>query len=161
MSDFDYIVGTDGLCKNNQATGGQKGTWAFVLVPANNQKAVPVGKSGSDSSTTNNAMELKAVVEALKWSVAHNKKILLLTDSQYVYNGITKWAEGWKAKGWRKSDGATVANLELWQEALQWLNPAIHTLQWVRGHQKGSSLEVKLNVAADARCNEEYLNTFI
>lgn len=154
-----YLIGTDGLCKNNQAQGGQKGTWAFIVMDL--QHNVLGGKAGHDASTTNNAMELTAVLEALRWADKHKAKIHLLTDSQYVYNTITQWAEGWKKRGWRKSDGSAVANLSVVKELMELYNPHLHTLEWVRGHQISSDWKARLNNAADVRCNEEYINKFI
>lgn len=155
----DYIVGTDGLCKNNQAAGGQKGTWAFMVM-SNLTKEIKGGKSGSNPSTTNNIMEMTAVLEAMKWSVRNNVKIELLTDSQYVYNGLTKWAEGWQKRNWKKADNSPVLNKELWQEMLEVYDPKIHWLNWTRGHQTDSSYQTRINNAADSRCNEEYINSF-
>jgi ribonuclease HI len=157
---YDYIVGTDGACRNNQAAGGQPGTWAVAVMSVDGE--IKGYLAGNNKSTTNNEMEATAIVNALRWSVKHKKKILLLTDSQYLYNTLTTWAKSWKAKGWKKSDGQVPANLELIKEAYELLDPILHTLQWVKGHQKNpSSIEGRANIAADARCNEEYLNKFI
>jgi ribonuclease HI len=88
---------------------------------------------GGEATTTNNRMELTAVIEALA-SLKRNCDITLYTDSEYVRNGITSWIHGWKKRGWKTADGKPVKNQELWQrlEALS----SLHSIdwRWVKGH---------------------------
>lgn len=158
-----YILATDGLCKNNQAPGGQKGTWAFVVF-SKAKNEVLGSKMGSDPSTTNNRMEMKAMLEALQWLIrADTGYSVILSDSAIVVQGINSWMEGWKKKGWKKSDGSPPENLDLWvkiYEAKNILGNKV-VVEKVKGHGDGSTLESRLNNAADAACNEEYINKFI
>jgi ribonuclease HI len=148
-----YTVATDGLCKNNQASGGQKGTWAFVVFDS--MGTLIGGKSGANPSTTNNAMEATAVLEALKWANKFNFKIDILCDSKYVVDSLTKWLANWAKNGWKSSTGATIANKELFQELHKEWAYSTHKITWVRGHAGNH-----MNEAADSRCNEEYINAF-
>lgn len=145
------VIGTDGLCKNNQAKGGQKGTWAFSVF----KDDVLIGsKSGHDASTTNNAMEATAILEALKWAnKATNEIVTILSDSNYLVQSVNVWSKNWERNGWKTSKGEPVANKELIQGILRELKG--HKLLWVKGHAG-----IKENEAADSRCNEEYINVF-
>jgi ribonuclease HI len=116
---------TDGACRGNPGPGG----WAALLKMGEHEREI----SGAELLTTNNRMELTAVIralEALKRPVA----ALLYTDSEYVRRGITEWVPAWKARGWRTADRKAVKNQDLWQQ-LDELN-ARHQIQWrwVRGH---------------------------
>lgn len=82
-----FLVGTDGLCKNNQAQRGQKGTWAFVVFDGDKLLG---GQSGHDSNTTNNAMETTAVLKALQWANKFEKAIDIYCDSNYVVQAINQ-----------------------------------------------------------------------
>jgi ribonuclease HI len=124
MSDT-VVVYTDGACKGNPGPGG----WGAFLTWGGHQKEL----FGGEAMTTNNRMELTAVIEALA-SLKRGCRVAIYTDSEYVRNGITTWIEGWKARGWRTADRKPVKNIELWQrlEALE----AQHQVRWhwVRGH---------------------------
>jgi len=121
----EVVVHTDGACKGNPGPGG----WGAFLTWGSHQKEL----FGGEAMTTNNRMELTAVIEALA-SLKRGCRVAIYTDSQYVRNGITVWIKGWKARGWRTADRKPVKNVELWQrlEALE----AQHQVQWhwVRGH---------------------------
>lgn len=126
----EVILYTDGACSGNPGPGG----WAFILVH------LPTGKqlerSGAEAETTNNRMELQAVIEGLK-ALKRSTAVRLVTDSSYVEQGLRDWMPRWKSHGWRRkvSDGyKPVKNLELWQE-LDGLQ-AGHDLEFerVRGH---------------------------
>jgi ribonuclease HI len=121
----EVVVYTDGACKGNPGPGG----WGAFLTWGDHQKEL----FGGDAMTTNNRMELTAVIEALA-SLKRGCRVAIYTDSQYVRNGITVWIKGWRARGWRTADRKPVKNVELWQrlEALE----AQHQVQWhwVRGH---------------------------
>lgn len=121
-----YIVYTDGACSGNPGRGG----WASVILsPKGTVKEI----GGASPATTNNKMELTAVIETLR-IIQPNSKIIILTDSSYVLNGITKWIFGWRKKNWVNSAGDAVANKELW-EAL-FFESKKFTIEWrySRGH---------------------------
>jgi ribonuclease HI len=116
---------TDGACKGNPGPGG----WGAWLVMGANQKEM----FGGELNTTNNRMELKAVIEALT-ALKRPCEVTVHTDSQYVQKGISEWIHGWKARGWKTAAREPVKNVDLWQalDAAQ----ARHNIQWrwVKGH---------------------------
>lgn len=121
---------TDGSCRGNPGPGG----WAALLRNVDREGTVHEKElSGGDDDTTNNRMELTAAIRGL---AALNKpcQVRLHTDSQYVRNGITRWLEGWKAKGWKTSDKKPVKNVELWQELDAVTNRHEVEWVWVKGH---------------------------
>ena len=121
----EITIFTDGACSGNPGKGG----WGAVLLFQDNEKHL----SGSEKLTTNNKMELKATIEALK-SLKHPCKIKLYTDSKYVKNGITEWIINWKKNGWKTANKKPVSNKELWIELDELtLNKKI-TWNWVKGH---------------------------
>lgn len=119
----------DGACRNNGSDFAQGG-WAAVL--ENGQEQLRV--SGSEQLTTNNRMELKALIEGLKAIRREHAYVRVFTDSKYVQKGCTEWLEGWKRNGWRRSDGKPVLNVDLWQELDALIQK--HTIEfcWVKGH---------------------------
>ena len=117
---------TDGACSGNPGPGG----WGTILRFGSAEKEL----SGGERSTTNNRMELTAVIEGFK-ALKRPCDVTLYTDSKYVADAITKgWAEGWKRKGWKKSDGKTALNTDLWERLLSLSE--MHRLRfvWVKGH---------------------------
>jgi ribonuclease HI len=116
---------TDGACKGNPGPGG----WGAWLSSGAHEKEM----FGGEPHTTNNRMELTAVIEALA-TLKVPSQVAIYTDSEYVRNGITSWLRNWKARGWLTADRKPVKNVELWQrlEALA----AQHRVSWhwVRGH---------------------------
>jgi ribonuclease HI len=152
---MDFLVATDGLCKNNQAQGLQKGSWAFVVFQVENKEYVG-HKKGVSPKTTNNEMELRAIVEALLWASKHRKKIEILSDSNYAVRGLTEWFNGWKTRGWKTSKGEPVANVELFQTAHKLLEETGSKISWVKGHAGN-----KENEMADMYCNEAYIGHFL
>ena len=100
-------VWTDGACKGNPGPGG----WGALLKHGRNEKTL----CGGDAATTNNRMELQAVIEALK-VLKRRCRVIVHTDSQYVQKGMTEWMSGWKQRGWRTADKKPVKNADLWQE---------------------------------------------
>lgn len=117
---------TDGACSGNPGPGG----WGTILRSGDYEKEF----SGGEAETTNNKMELTAVIEGFR-ALKRPCKVVLYTDSQYVANALEKgWAEGWKANGWRKADKKPASNIELWDELLKLIEP--HELQiiWLKGH---------------------------
>ena len=124
-SDSEVTIYTDGACKGNPGPGG----WGVWLVSGEHEKEL----FGGEAQTTNNRMELMAVIEALA-SLKRSCDVKLYLDSEYVRKGMTEWIANWKRRGWRTADGKPVKNVELWQrlEALV----ALHRIDWhwVKGH---------------------------
>lgn len=116
---------TDGACKGNPGPGG----WGVLLRDAAGEREL----FGGELQTTNNRMEMTAVIAALA-AVAEGSVVRLHTDSQYVQKGITEWIHSWKRRGWKTADNKPVKNLDLWQrmDALA----ARHRVEWVwvKGH---------------------------
>ena len=117
---------TDGACRGNPGRGG----WGAILVYGSREKEM----SGGEPMTTNNRMELSAVIAALS-VLKEPCHVTLTTDSQYVVNAIEKgWLTGWKKNNWRKSDKSEVLNVDLWQELSSLLDRHEVEFVWVRGH---------------------------
>ena len=118
-------VYTDGACKGNPGPGG----WGALL----RYKGVEKELYGGEANTTNNRMELLAVIEALE-ALRRPCKVRVATDSQYVKRGVTEWMQRWKRNGWRTADKRAVKNKELWERLDRALADHQVTWQWVRGH---------------------------
>ena len=117
---------TDGACKGNPGIGG----WGALLV--HNEQSIEI--FDGELETTNNRMELKAVIEALNHATSMNDDVQIYTDSSYVQKGIQEWILNWKKNGWRSSNKKPVKNQDLWQE-LDTLNSSlIVEWFWVKGH---------------------------
>ena len=116
---------TDGACLGNPGPGG----WGAILLYKEHRKEI----SGGEIDSTNNRMEMRAVIEALK-TLKKATEVTIYTDSKYVMDGITKWIFNWKKNGWRTADKKPLKNLELWQELD--LEVAKHKIKWVwvKGH---------------------------
>ena len=116
---------TDGACKGNPGPGG----WGAYLISGAHEKEI----FGGEAETTNNRMELTAVIEALRM-LKNPSKIRLFIDSQYVKNGINLWISNWKRTGWKTSNKKPVKNVDLWM-VLDELVPR-HEIEWiwVKGH---------------------------
>ena len=116
---------TDGACRGNPGPGG----WGALLSSGEHEKEL----SGADPQTTNNRMELTAVIRALE-SLKRPTEARIFTDSEYVRRGITEWVKNWKARGWKTADRKPVKNQDLWErlDALA----AGHKIEWrwVKGH---------------------------
>ena len=135
---------TDGACSGNPGKGG----WGAVLVYGNNEKEI----SGSDADTTNNRMELTAVIEALS-ILKEPCNITLTTDSKYVCDAINKeWVYSWRNNNWKKADKKPALNVDLWEKLLKLLE--IHNVSfiWVKGHNGHP-----YNERCDALAVNEYL----
>tara|TARA_B100001769_G_C21989511_1_gene531831 strand:- start:254 stop:694 length:441 start_codon:yes stop_codon:yes gene_type:complete len=124
MEKITYIY-TDGACRGNPGPGG----WGAILIYENYRKEI----KGGSLLTTNNMMELTAVIESLS-VLKFKSKVILVTDSTYVKNGITKWIYNWKNKGWKTASKKPVKNKDLWIK-LDTVS-AQHTIEWrwVKGH---------------------------
>jgi len=131
---------SDGACRGNPGPGG----WGAIVRFNNHEKEL----SGGERATTNNRMELTAVIRALE-SLEPPRRVRVYTDSQYVQKGISEWIGGWKRKGWRTADKKPVKNVDLWKQ-LDELNSA-HRVEWhwVKGHAGHPE-----NERADALANQ-------
>lgn len=117
---------TDGACSGNPGPGG----WGAILRYKGTDKEI----SGGEAHTTNNRMELTAVIEALKL-LKEPCEVTLWTDSKYVADGLGKgWAAGWKKNGWKKADKKPALNPDLWDELLGLNDKHTITIQWIKGH---------------------------
>jgi ribonuclease HI len=132
---------TDGACKGNPGPGG----WGVLLKAGGTEKEL----FGGELATTNNRMELMAVIQALS-ALKRPCEVTLFLDSQYVLKGITEWLPGWKAKGWRTASKQPVKNVELWQQLDALVQQGGHQIdwRWVRGHNGDPG-----NERADALAN--------
>ncbi len=117
---------TDGACSGNPGPGG----WGAILRYGEKELEL----SGGEKETTNNRMELTAVIEALK-KLKHRCSITIYTDSKYVADAFLQgWIWGWMKKGWKKSDGKPVLNPELWQALIAEIKKHEYKIVWVKGH---------------------------
>jgi ribonuclease HI len=132
---------TDGACKGNPGPGG----WGVLMRSGTTQKEL----YGGEPSTTNNRMELMAVIQALE-ALKRPCAVTLYLDSQYVLKGITEWLPGWKAKGWKTAAKQPVKNAELWRRLDELVATGGHAIdwRWVRGHNGDPG-----NERADALAN--------
>jgi ribonuclease HI len=138
------VIHTDGACKGNPGPGG----WGALI----EHDGRIVELSGGEQATTNNRMEMTAVIRALEALDGGTADVDLYTDSQYVKNGIETWIHGWKRNGWRTADRKPVKNADLWRN-LDTL-AAQHRIRWhwVRGHNAHPG-----NERADALANRGVL----
>lgn len=125
MADKKIIIYTDGACSGNPGKGG----WGAILKYGNHTKEI----SGYAELTTNNKMELQAVIEALKL-IKKDYDIEIFTDSNYVKDGITKWINTWKLNNWKTSKRESVKNKELWLELDELRQKYNINWNWVKGH---------------------------
>ena len=118
-------IWTDGSCLGNPGPGG----WAFI---ATNGKDI-AERNGGEANTTNNRMELTAVIKALSAAKKHDE-IEIHTDSQYVKNGMEKWVRQWKNNNWKNAEKKPVKNKELWQQLDELAQQKSIKWVWVKGH---------------------------
>ena len=143
MSADTIYIYSDGACKGNPGPGG----WGALLVTAGHRKEI----SGGELNTTNNRMEMTAVIRALEL-LKRPSTVEVHTDSQYVQKGISEWLPGWKQRNWRTASGKPVKNQDLWQR-LDALSQQHHVeWRWVRGHNGHTE-----NERADVLANQGVL----
>lgn len=117
---------TDGACSGNPGPGG----WGALLRWNGHEKEL----SGGEKDTTNNRMEMMAVIEGLKAIKKEGANVHIFTDSKYVMDGVTKWLPGWKAKGWKTAAKKPVKNEDLWKEIDSLIRVHSVDFTWVKGH---------------------------
>ncbi len=136
-----FKIYTDGACSGNPGPGG----WGVLILNAQER----IELSGREDVTTNNRMELTAAIEGLK-NIPIGSSVVLVTDSEYVKNGITTWIHNWKENGWRTSDKKSVKNKDLW-EILDNLSIKYKiSWEWVRGHSGHPENEIADSLARSA-----------
>ena len=119
------VIYTDGACSGNPGPGG----WGSVLMYNGHRREM----SGGDAETTNNRMEMMAVIQALE-SLKRPCKVMIYTDSTYVMKGITEWIEQWKKRNWKTAAKKPVKNVELWKRLEQAISRHEAKWHWVKGH---------------------------
>lgn len=124
MAEFVEIY-TDGACKGNPGPGG----WGVVMRFRDKEKEL----YGGETETTNNRMELTAVIQALE-ALTRRVPVRIITDSQYVQRGITEWIDNWKRNGWRTAAKQPVKNSDLWQQLDSLVAKNDVEWRWVKGH---------------------------
>lgn len=132
---------TDGACRGNPGPGG----WGVLLRYNNHEKRL----YGAEAETTNNRMELMAVIQALE-SLKRDCKVRLTSDSQYVLKGITEWMDNWKKRNWKTAAKKPVKNVDLWQRLDQ--AQQVHEIEWhwVKGHSGHIENEIADELANQA-----------
>jgi ribonuclease HI len=134
-------IATDGACKGNPGPGG----WGAVIRSGTREKEL----SGGEPLTTNNRMELTAVIEALN-ALKRPCAVALSTDSRYVMDGLTKWIHGWRKNGWKTASKQPVKNADLWQALVEATARHRISWEWVKGHAGHPDNERADRLASDA-----------
>ena len=134
-------VFTDGACKGNPGPGG----WGVLLRMGRHEKEM----AGSEAETTNNRMEMTAVIKALN-ALIEPCEVIVHTDSRYVVDGMTKWIEGWQRKGWINASKQPVRNADLWHDLIEATRRHTVNWQWVKGHDGHIENERVDKLASDA-----------
>jgi len=137
----EILIWTDGACSGNPGPGG----WGVIIKNRNLSQKF----NGGELNTTNNRMELMAVIKALE-NVKFNSKIKIYTDSQYVKNGITIWIRTWKNKNWKTSSNKEVKNKDLWEKLEKLVSYYDIQWEWVRGHSGNIENEIADQLARSA-----------
>jgi len=132
---------TDGACKGNPGPGG----WGALLRMGKHEKEL----SGAEADTTNNRMEMTAVIRALE-ALIEPCDVTLYSDSKYVLDGITKWVHGWKKRGWVNASKKPVRNADLWHELIEVSDRHQIDWQWVKGHSGHPENDRVDRLASDA-----------
>ncbi|HPF78526.1 MAG TPA: ribonuclease HI [Alphaproteobacteria bacterium] len=123
---MSITIYTDGACSGNPGPGG----WGALLMWNGHEKEL----SGGELETTNNRMEMTAVIKALEALKKEKAAVTIYTDSKYVLQGATEWMTGWKARGWKGADKKPVKNQDLWQQIDSLIQQHSVKFVWVKGH---------------------------
>tara|TARA_B100001057_G_C22430372_1_gene787169 strand:+ start:238 stop:684 length:447 start_codon:yes stop_codon:yes gene_type:complete len=134
---------TDGACSGNPGPGG----WGAIILYNNDSSTL----SGGEKLTTNNRMEITAVIKSLE-IIEENSEIKIYTDSKYVINGITNWIKSWKENDWISSNKKVVKNVDLWKNLELLVQKKIISWQWVKGHS-GNEMNEKVDKIARNELN--------
>jgi len=140
MTERGVEVYADGACKGNPGPGG----WGVLMIAGGREREL----YGGEPATTNNRMELTAVIRALE-ALPRGSRVRLYTDSQYVQKGMTEWIASWKGRGWRTADRKPVKNEDLWRRLDELASEHHVEWHWVRGHDGHPG-----NERADALANK-------
>lgn len=135
---------TDGACSGNPGPGG----WAYIL--RHPSTGAQREAAGGDGQTTNNRMELQAVIEGLR-ALSRPSSVDLYSDSQYVLNGLNEWMAGWKKRGWKTAGKQPVKNVDLWKVLDELIERHTVRFHWVRGHNDHPENERCDRLAVEAR----------
>jgi ribonuclease HI len=135
------VIYTDGACEGNPGPGG----YGAVIEEGELRREL----SGAEPMTTNNRMELTAVIQALE-SLAEGSHVRVVTDSQYVVLGMTQWIHAWRRKRWKTASGGAVKNRDLWEELLESAGRHRVSWEWIRGHSGHEQNERADSLAKDA-----------
>lgn len=144
-----YKIYTDGACSGNPGPGG----WAAIILQNSNEICL----AGSNKKTTNNKMELKALIKALEYSNKLSKEkaieLEIFSDSKYIVDGINIWLNKWKKNNWKNSENKTIKNLKQWQYLDKLLFDKKYVIKWVKGHDKD-----KYNIKVDKLARSKIIN---
>lgn len=140
-SEQKVVIFTDGACRGNPGPGG----WGAVLRYGEHEKQI----SGAESMTTNNRMELMAAIAALQ-ELKKPCKVVLVTDSKYLQQGITQWLPNWKKRQWRTANKQPVKNQDLWRQLEKLIQKHWVEWQWVKGHNGHPGNELADHLAREA-----------
>lgn len=149
------IVYTDGACEPNPGVGG----WGYVVY----RDGVEIhSESGGDRRSTNNIMEMTAMLRALEWLDRNgfSDSVVIYSDSQYVVKGCTLWRHGWRRKMWRKGSGGKIANIDLWKTLSSTLDRMSVKIEWCKGHsgivgnERADELSVEGRISVESRSKE-------
>lgn len=127
----DFLIYTDGACSGNPGPGG----WAFITIKSSDT-SIKIESSGSELNTTHNCMELTAVINGIlsTQAIVHSS-MLVVTDSKYIVDAVNQcWLNNWVRNGWKKSDGKSVLNQDLWSKLLELMSIYSISFQWIKGH---------------------------
>ncbi len=137
----EVVIYTDGSCAGNPGPGG----YAAIIDEDGERREI----TGGEPQTTNNRMELMAVIKALA-SLTEPSTVRVVTDSQYVAKGMKSWIHGWRRKGWKTASGAPVKNRDLWEELDRLASKHRMSWEWVRGHDGHPENELADTLAREA-----------
>ncbi len=146
----NVTIYTDGACKGNPGPGG----WGALIIYSDSEDEL----FGGEKNTTNNRMELKAVIEALR-SIKYRSNIKLYTDSMYVKKGISEWLIKWKKSGWKTSNNASVKNKDLWLILDLEQKKHLISWMWIKGHSgniKNDYADNLANKGVESILSEDY-----